>query len=235
MNNDPIVQLLIVFLTTPQTDFYLPKLLQKSSNPTLEPYQSSSLNLGTASLIGTDTSIALSDLMIKGISNIQIEKHNGKPRIDVQGSKVTFYAQRPNTESPTPGLPVNMIIDANFSLTPAGQSALPQGKIHIEIVQAEITGIFNVSSENGNADQAVTTFTSLTINAATNASNIIITITLDSFFKDMINQVFASDNVLAKLLAAINSKINTPDALAAVSQAGTQAARAALKNSPVGS
>jgi hypothetical protein len=72
MPQDPVVALLIALLTTPGSDFYLSTLLGSSTNPKLEPYQTSSLDLGSQSLPVGSIDITLTDVSIAGISNCQI-------------------------------------------------------------------------------------------------------------------------------------------------------------------
>ena len=131
MSQDPVVSLIITFLTTPATDFYLPKMLAKSKDPSLEPYTTSSIDLGSQNIMGLNMKLALKNVGITGITNVQIKKIGGKPDIQVVGEQVTFTAVRPNTEAPPPGVPTVITFNSDFEVVvpdPNGKSQTLTGK-----------------------------------------------------------------------------------------------------------
>ena len=235
MAQDPVVGLVVTFLTIPATDFYLPKLLAQSTDPNLEPYTSSSIDLGSHSVMGMNMAFSLKDATITGITNVQIKKNGGKPDIQIAGNQVTFTATRPNTEAPPAGVPTEITINSGFEVVvpaPNSKSQTLTGSAVVTVKDADILGVFDATSEDGSPSKAVITFRSLEIDGPATPENINIIVQLDSAFEAFINQVGNSPQVLEKIANNINSQLRSISVLNALSKAGTDAARAAVKQMP---
>ncbi len=224
---DPLVLWIVSALTTPTTDLYLWKMIQKSEDPTLEPYTAARLDLGSQEIVGVPSHFALTDAKVVGISNVEIPKPGGKPAVDVTGSTVKFTAERPNTESPPPGIPAKLRGTAGFEVTPQGDPPI-EGTAAVTVDRANLAGIFDASSATGEVDDTVTLeFSSLALKADT-GPNIKITIDLQSAFRSFINSVMNKPTIQNKILAALNQELRSRSVLDAASSAGTEAARAAV-------
>lgn len=232
MNQDPIVSLIILYLTQPLSDFYLPKLIMGAHDPNLEPFNSSRIDLGTQNVMGMPMHLALENLEIEGLSHIEIAKEADQhPRIEVQDSEVTFYAIRPNTEAPPPNVPMKLDIFSDFIISIPGRGALPAGQIQITVAHTTVKGVFDATSTDGSADSVKIGFKSLKIIAAANNSNMHVNIKLQSAFVKMINAVLNQPATLQKILDGLNEKLKDHAVLEAISKEATAAARSALKES----
>ena len=229
MATDPIIQLLIQFLTKPQSDFYLSKVLMKMDDPKLEPFTFVNLDLGTQTILGLNFRFNLPVGSISGIPNLQIEKEGGVPRIIVDGNNVKFWAEHPNTEAPPPGVPDVLTMESDFVVTPEGEPPLPQGHIQVLVNDFKLIGDFEATSPDGKPENVVIAFNSFLVEAAATSDNIKIKLTLDSTFTPFINQILNSPAVLQRIVDGVKGKVNSPDILRSISEAGTQAARSALK------
>lgn len=223
-------QLLIIYLTTPPSDFYLSKIVRSSSNPTLEPFTASELSLGSQSVLGVSMALSLQNISIQGLSNVQIKKNNGKPVITVNGNDVNFVAEMPNTEAPPDNVPNQLTISAGLLVVPDGTPSF-KGGLYITIKSSELTGNFTATSSDGTAGQVQVNYTSLAIGAVADKSNITITLTLDSADSQMspfISSILNQNAILSRIVSGVADALNQPNILQAISQYSTIAARNVL-------
>lgn len=229
MASNPFNQLLIAYLTTPSSDFYLSKLILGSTNPTLEPFKASKVDLGNQNILGTEIAITLTNLDVVGISNVQVEKKDAKPVITISGNDVTFIAQTPNTEAPPKNIPKEITLTSDLNLISNGVPPIV-GTITIQIKTSTITGSFVATSSDGTPQTVNVDFTKLGLSATSDNQNIAININVNSPLSSFINSVFSQAIIQQKIITAIGSQINQPPVLQAISKYSTEAARKALGN-----
>ena len=223
-------QILIVYLTMPASDFYLSKMLAKSTNPSLEPFKADKVDAGSFSFFGQTVDIKLQDFSIAGLTNIQIEKENGQPKIEINGDTVTFVATLPNTEAPPADVPTKLTAQGNLLII-AGGEASPLVPITITVNSGQLKGTFSATGDPSQIDSVKINFTNLDITTETTSSNIVVDLSqLDSMFKPQVENLLQKPSTLEDLVQELNKQINEQSVLAAVSSAGTQAAQQALKS-----
>lgn len=224
-NQDPIVTLLIIYLTTPQTDLYLPKLIGGSSSPRLDPLVLSDIDLGSQNVLGLSMGMRLTNVVVTGLSNCQIPKTDGTPQVEVNGNAVTFDAVLPNTEAPPPNIPTVVGINAGFALQlPGGTSTT--GSVAVQVKTSTLHGCFTATSDDGTAEKANLAFSTLGLRAELGA-NIVTQVQMDTSFLAIINSVCNKPNIQQMMLDKINSALADPGHLQALSQQATAAARSA--------
>lgn len=224
-----LAQLLILYLTTPQTDFYLSKIIKKSKDPTLEPYDITQLNVGSPSILGQPIDIAFKSVNIQGLSNIQIAKKDGKPDIQVAGDVVTFHAVRPNTEAPPAGVPTALTVNAQLELT-ANQQPSPLVPVVVTIDHGKLNGVFSATGDAAKADSVEITFTSASVTARESPDNIHFDLShFESFLRPQVESYLKQKSTLKTLVDKMNAELAKPSVLASLSKSGTEAARGALK------
>lgn len=233
MSEDPIIKLLIVFLTTPSSNFYIAKLIQQSKSPVLEPLQAANINLGSQNILGVSIALDLQNVNVAGLANIQIAESDGKPQIQVNGSDVKFTAEHPNTQAPPTGVPKRLTLQSNFIATPASSPKI-SGSATITVNEFSLEGEFSATSSDGSADKVNIDFKRLQIDAAASANNITIDLKLNSTFAPFINQILKQAGVLSRIIEGVQQTLNSANVLSSISQAATQAARTALADKLVG-
>lgn len=229
MAQDIYAQLLILYLTSPKSDFYLSKLISGSVNPTLEPFEASFLDLGTQLILGEKMDFSLLNLKVIGVSNVQVEKKGGNPIINVNGENVAFTAITPNTEAPPSNVPSELTMICTVKVTPVDTPSF-SGGLTVTVKTATIGGEFNVISKQDTVATVGINFSKLLIDAQADSSNIKIDLKMDSPYVAFIESILSQSNVLSKIVSVIGSKVNEPDVLKAISGYATLAARKALKN-----
>jgi hypothetical protein len=223
-------QLLILYLTTPSSDFYIPKIIANTKDPTLEPYRLKQVSIGSVDVLGQSIGITLLQVDIRGISNVQIARSNGQPRIDVDGDTVTFHAVRPNREAPPANIPAELTIDAQLQLTVAGEKS-PTIPITCIVRDATITGVFLATGDPAQAQTVNISFSSATVASPANADNIRFDLSrLESFLKPQIESYLKAERTLTDLINRVNGELAKPEILKAVSKSATDAVRSALGN-----
>lgn len=231
MSEDPVVKLLIVFLTTPSSNFYLSKLIGQSTSPKLEPLAAGNIALGTQDIMGVGFDMSLSNVVITGLSSIQVAKSGGAPAISINGDMVSFTAEHPNTEAPPPGVPPLLTLTGDFLASAAGTNL--QGTFEVTVADLTIDGVFRATSSNGQPSGVNVDFQSLALSVPATTDNVKITLGLNSSFTLFINKLLNSPAIISKIMTAVKGELNTPSILNGLSQAATQGARAALANSPL--
>ncbi|WP_424101155.1 hypothetical protein [Moorena producens] len=223
-------QILILYLTMPASDFYLSKMLAKSTNPSLEPFKADKVDVASLSFFGQTIDIKLQDFSIAGLTNIQIEKENGQPKIEISGDTVTFVATLPNTEAPPAGVPTKLTAQGNLLMI-AGGEASPLVPITITVTSGQLQGTFTATGDPSQSNTVSITFTNLDITTEATSSNIVVDLSqLDSIFKPQVEELLQKPSTLEDLVKELNKQVNQQSVLAAVSSAGTQAAQDALKS-----
>jgi hypothetical protein len=225
-----LADLLVLYLTNPSTDFYLPKIIQQSGNPTLEPFDAANIDLGSFDLMKSTVSVRLQDLEITGMSNVQVVKQNGVPVISVNDNQVTFQANRPNTESPPVGVPVNLIFDAQLVVTAKG-SPSPPVPVVVTITNTTIDGVFTATGDSGNPGTVAIRFLQLKISADATPANIQFDVSkLNSFIKPQLVSWLAAPATLNKIITEMNTQLNSTTVLNALNQSATKMAQSTLKS-----
>lgn len=224
-------QLLIVYLTTPASDFYLSKMLAKSEDPSLEPFTAQDVDAGSFEFFGQDISVTLKSLSIAGLTNLQIEKNaEGQPNITVNGDNVTFVADRPNTEAPPTGVPTNLVATGDLVIVAGGEDS-PPVPVTITVSTGQLTGTFTATGDPTTPDTVGIAFTQLSITTEATASNIVVDLSkLDSAFKPQVEELMQKSSTLEDLISKLNEQINASSVLTAVSSAATNAAQSALSS-----
>lgn len=224
-------QILIVYLTTPASDFYLSKMLAKSKDPSLEPFQASDVDAGSLDFFGQTIDVKLKNLSIAGLTNIQIEKDSdGKPNITINGDQVVFVADRPNTEAPPAGVPTKLTATGEIVIVAGGEDS-PAVPVTITVDTGQLTGTFDATGDPSTPDSVNIKFTALSITTEANSSNIVVDLSkLNSVFKPQVEELLQKPSTLTDLVQKLNDQVNTSSVLSAVSTAGTQAAQQALKS-----
>jgi hypothetical protein len=224
--------ILIVYLTMPESDFYLSKMLAKSTNPSLEPFQATNVDVASLSFFGQTIDIKLQDFSIAGLTNIQIEQESGKPKIEINGDTVTFVATLPNTEAPPVGVPTKLTAQGNLLIV-AGGEASPLVPITITVNSGQLKGSFSATGDPSQPNSVNITFTKLDITTEATSSNIVVDLSqLNSMFKPQVEELLKKSPTLQNLVQELNRQVNDAPSsvLASVSSAATQAAQQALKS-----
>jgi hypothetical protein len=227
MSSNPFIDLLILYLTTPSSDFYLSKLIGGSKNPTLEPFTAAEVSLGTQTIAGISMALSLQNLIIQGISNVQVQKNNGVPVITVNGNNVSFAAQTPNTEAPPPNVPGALTLTALLNIVPSSTPPF-SGYLTVTINQSTLLGNFTATSNDGTPQQVVVNFSQLTFNAAAAPSNMTVTLVMSNPLAPFINSILNQPAVLQKIISGVQGELSQANVLQALSQFATQAARTVL-------
>ncbi|MCY4045397.1 MAG: hypothetical protein OXE99_09975 [Cellvibrionales bacterium] len=223
-------QLLIIYLTTPASDFYLSKMLAKSTDPSLEPFTADTIDAGSFEFFGQSIDVSLTQLSIAGITNIQIEKNNGAPNIQVDGDQVTFVAERPNTEAPPANVPTDLVATGLLEITASGSES-PAVPVTVTVKTGELTGVFNAIGDPMTPSSVAIDFTKLTLTTEATSSNIVVDLSqLDSVFKPQVDNLLKQPSTLASLVEKINEQINAQSVLTSVSGGATTAAQGALQS-----
>lgn len=223
-----LAELLILYLTTPSSNFYLPKILGGAKDPTLEPYRIDRLSAGSVTVLDQELDIALEQVDIRGISNVQIAKTDNQARVDVVGNTVTFHAVRPNTEAPPANVPTELVIDAQLEIT-AGGAPSPAVPVTVTIECATLTGAFTATGDPARSETIDITFTSAVVAATATSENIQFDLSqFDSFLRPQVESYLKEASTLASLIDRVNAELAKPSILAALGKSGTDAARSAL-------
>lgn len=232
MTEDPVVILLIAFLTTPASDFYLSKLIGQSISPRLEPLQAGDIDLGSQRILGTRLDMSLRNVSLSGLSSIQIARSGAQTEITVEGNRVSFTALHPNTEAPPPGISPMLTLRGDFIASMAGTPL--SGQFEVTLADLAVQGTFRVSCSDGQVSGVTVSFESLNLNLPATPSNVKITVSLASSFTPSLNKLLNSADIIGKIVDAIKAALTAPAILAALSAAATEGARATFAESPLG-
>lgn len=227
MSSNPFVDLLILYLTTPSSEFYISKLIGGSTNPTLEPFTAQEADLGSQTIAGITMALSLQNLVVSGISNVQVQKNGGVPVITVNGSDVTFTAQAPNTEAPPPNVPSALTLTAIVNIVPSSTPAF-SGNLTVTINQSTLVGNFTATSNDGTPQQVEIDFTQLNYTAAANTSNMSVSLVMSNPLAPFITSLLNQPAVLQKIIGAVQGELSQQGILQSLSQFATQAARQVL-------
>ncbi len=227
MSNNALTNLLVIYLTTPETDFYLSKMI--GQNKDLNPLKTSQeINIGTFEFFNQKITPILHGVNVKGLDNIQIAKKDGKPDVEVSGGTVSFTAVRPNTGYPPKGATASLVVSTTLVLD-AGGNASPPVAIKINVANGNLLGTFETSGDPSTPSSVGIKFTSLSVAAETTPKNIVVDLSqLKSVFRQSAEAFLKKESTLKTLVEQLNKELTKPEILASVSQAGTKAAQSSL-------
>ncbi|WP_346882203.1 hypothetical protein [uncultured Algibacter sp.] len=228
-SQDPIIPFLILYLTQPNSKFYISKLIAGSTKPQLEPFKDSSLDLGPQTILGETMNFSLKNLVVQGLSNVQVVKNGGKPEITVNGNNVTFTAKIPNTEAPPTNIPKVLTLVTSLNVTPKNTPAFG-GNLTVTVKTANLIGSFDATSVDGTPQKAEISFDKLQISASASSSNINIDLEMNSPFTSFIESILSQEAIINRIMSGVNATVNQPNVLGALSNYATITAREALKN-----
>jgi hypothetical protein len=227
MATNPFAQLLILYLTTPSSDFYLSKLVKNATNPTIEPFSTSNIDLGSQTILGVTMALSLQNVVIQGLSSVQVAIQGGQPEVTVNGNDVHFVAQTPNTQAPPPGIPSQLTLTGVLLVVPSGTPQF-SGNLTVTNQATTVTGDFTATSQDGTAQTVNISFSSITLGAAATTSNMSIQLKMDNPLSSFINSLLNQPPILQKIVSAVEGEVSQASVLSALSAYATQAARSAL-------
>ncbi len=199
-------------LNNAASDYYLPKVVSRNADPTLEPYRIDSISLGDQSVEGLDfRNLQLHQMEIKGLSNIAAPAD----RLVLQEAGMDGTLLLSTLDSP-PQVPVvrngtaatlqvpksPLTITGQFSLQVDGDDEPLGGSFTIHTVKSTV--LASMFATGGELAELDIQFTKLHLDAA--LGDIKVDINIDSAFRDIINEVFNQDDIKRKALDGINEK-----------------------------
>lgn len=99
MPDNQLVLILQNMLLTPSSDFYMSSLFYSDDKQSLDSRIIEHINMGVFEILGSEISIEVYDVEVKGCSNAQVRFNaQGAPDIIVDGNVVSFIATHPNTQ-----------------------------------------------------------------------------------------------------------------------------------------
>jgi hypothetical protein len=230
MTDNAFAELLVIYLTTPSTDFYLSKLLGNASNPRLEPLTIPYIDLGKKTIMGESLRFELKNLVVNGLSNVEVSKNNDVPKVIVNGNLVDFSAQLPNKEAPPAGISSSLTISAQLVIT---DDSPMYGTITIVINSSALTGTFKATSSDGSVQKCEVVFSKFNVSADTGAGNFKITVNLNDPLSGFISAVLNQPGLVSQMVGSVNAQINQPPILKSLSDYATTAARTSLNMNAV--
>lgn len=227
-----LVALLENLLLTPTSDFYLSKVLHDPGQGGADPLHVDAVDLGTVSVAGIPMAISLTDLTVKGLSNVQVILTDGKPDIQVDGNTVTFGAKLPNTQSGytrPADVPEKLEMNGTLNVTING-TGMPPGTVAVTMASINpLRGVFEATEDQGGKlDTARITFRSVSVTAEETPADITITVNVDTAFCATINEVLNHKTYYAEIFDQLNARL--AEAMDGLSSTATEAARKALSN-----
>lgn len=209
-------------LNNPSSNFYLPKTILSINSPKLEPLNIDSISVPDQNISGiTFTNVCITNINFVGLSNIIAPSDK---MVFVQGNILQAQALI-GTLNPPPVLDNGMTIPAppivgtgNFSMQTQGMPPLT-GTFKVTIT----SGTFNFQTTASGDDLPVMTVTFNSGTLAIDPSAMDISLGIDSFFKDMINQIINKPDIKNQITGKINDVI--ANNMSAISDQLTQGAR----------
>lgn len=233
MPDNQLVLILQNMLLTPSSDFYMSSLFYSDDKQSLDPRVIEHINMGVFEILGSEISIEVYDVEVKGCSNTQVRFNaQGAPDIIVDGNVVSFIATHPNTQDGyqrPPYVPAQIQGDGRLLIKINGE-LMPEGRLGFTVKTVkEIRGVFNAVEEvAGQLETAKVTFSSLSFLPETGSGNIEVKAELDTAFITIINQMLNRESSLQRLADEMNNHLALPPSLTALSNVATQYARQAL-------
>lgn len=223
-----ICEILVNYLITPGSEFYLSTILYDPDGGSLDPLTISSIDLGTFTVEGVPIGISLSAVTVAGLSNVQVIMNGGQPDVTIDGSTVTFNATLPNQQTGyqrPAGVPATLQMNGTLNVTIGGE-IMPPGTITAAVdTISDVKAVWTLTDEN----KLITiTFSSAGVTADETTSNMDITVVIQSVFAPTINQILNTPDVYDKILQQLNDQLAQPGVLEQLSQTATTAARKAL-------
>lgn len=137
-------QLFETGMSDPNSKVYIPKILLETTNPSLNPYTMSSMDLGKQDIMGIKLDIKLTDLTISGIPNVTTSTPNGG-HFTLTGLDVDFLAQFCKLNPPPNGVGNTLIFACDFTLSFTGNSLT--GSLIVAFNQAALGGTLTISGD----------------------------------------------------------------------------------------
>lgn len=225
----PICELLVNYLITPGSDFYLSTILYSSSGNSLDPLSISNIDLGTFTIEGVPVGVEFSDVSVRGLSNVQVIMNGDQPDVTIDGSTVTFNATLPNVQQGyqrPPSVPTTLQLNGTLNVTIGGE-AMPSGTISATVNTISDAVAVWTLTDGGNL--ITITFSSASVTADTTTSNMKITVSIDSGFGPTLNQILNTPQVYSLIIQQLNDELAQSSILSQLSQTATNAARKALQ------
>lgn len=199
-------------LNTSASDYYLPKVVSRNTDPNLEPYRIDVISLGDQSAEGLDfRNLQLKQVVIQGLSNIAAPAD----RLALQENSMDGTLLL-STLSPPPQVPVvrggstvnvqvpasPLLITGQFSLQVDGDDEPLGGSFTIRVVRSTVSA--SMMATGGELAELNIQFSKLQLDAA--LGDIRIELQIDSAFGDIINEVFNQDDIKRRALEGINAR-----------------------------
>ena len=214
-------------LGNPASQFFVPRVILGVNDPKLEPDHIDTINLGAQSVEGVNfTSLKLMQVVVTGISNAMTPAAQlvfRQEQGDVDGVVALSTLSPPpvvsvggqNIQVPAPPLKLT----GNFGLTVEGDDTLLTGSAVITVARSQINATMHFSG----ADAATLVITFKSIRLGANTNDIAVTLSIDSAFTDIINEMINQPSVKQKVLDGVNERASGD--LDKLSQAATDNAR----------
>lgn len=104
-------------LSDPASKVYLPGIILSTSNPSLNPYTVSSLDLGSQSFgSGITVDVSLSNMSITGLANITVAAGAGGS-LQLTGLNIALVSQFCKLSPPPPGVSSTIALNTRFTLS----------------------------------------------------------------------------------------------------------------------
>ena len=233
MSDNQLVLILQNMLLTPSSDFYLSSLFYNEDKRSLDPRVIEHIDMGVFEVLGSEVSIEVYDMEVKGCSNTQVRFNDqGAPDIIVDGNVVSFIAKHPNTQEGyqrPPHVPAQIQGEGRLLIKINGE-LMPEGRLGFTVKTVkEVRGVFSAVEEvAGQLETAKVTFSSLSFLPDTARGNIEVTAELDTSLIAIINQILNRESSLQRLTDEMNKHLALQPSMAALSDVATQYARQAL-------
>ncbi len=217
------IDLIETGLNDPSSRIYLPTMVQRSTDPVLEPLTiiSGTKDLGQQTIpqIDVQVDVQLTNVGLAGLSNAQVTPDN----VQIDGDLVTFLAQF----SRLPNLPQQLTLSGAIQLSNQQDGTLA-GTFSIDITNASLQGVCAITGQDAGSIQL--TFQQLVLQPLP-AGSVTATVNLQDtsqFFDNLVAKLIESSSVLSLVVSQINNAI--AGNLTKLSQQITLAAQSILKN-----
>jgi hypothetical protein len=207
-------QLFQTGLADPNSKVYLPQVLLQTSNPSLNPYTMSSLNLGSQNIGGVQINVLLTNVVIGGIPNVTVAQNQGGV-FTLVGLNATMTTQFGLLSPPPPGVATTLSFAADFTLSFPGNQLT--GSLSISISQAALTALMVISGDQ--LLNIVITLNSL-VSAVPATAIITPVVTFNpasDFWSTLFQNFLKKQSTVTTIVGQINQQISAPSLLASLS------------------
>lgn len=129
-------------MSDPNSKVYIPKILMETTDPSLNPYKMSSLDLGKQSIMGVELNVELTDLAISGIPNITTSTTLGG-HFTLTDLDVDFLAQFCKLNPPPKGVDTKLVFASKFTISFPGNSL--KGSLTVDFNESALGGKLTIS------------------------------------------------------------------------------------------